>query len=157
MPLANPWATSTNELAFIFHDALIALAPIAERARMSWQEPNNYDDWDSMAAAIYKSIVIGSLGHAAEWENFDALPEYDERISSYSDNSFLTALEDKRTLAFVCFETISTPFDTCLFARLNNEGEVLASERRSFSETRLLLAGRSGATVRMIDSVQVRL
>jgi hypothetical protein len=110
-----------------------------------------------MATAIYKSIVIGSLDHAAEWDSFDALPEYDRRISSYSNNSFLTPLGSQKTLAFVCFETISTPFDTCLFARLNNEGAVLASERKSFAETHLLLAGRSGATVTIIDSVQVRL
>jgi hypothetical protein len=157
MPLANPWTTSTNELASIFHDALIALVPIAERARMSWREPDNYGDWDSMAVAIYKSIVVDSIEHAAEWKSFDALPEYDQRIPSYSNNSFLTPLESQGTLAFVCFETISTPFDTCLFARLNNDGAVLTSERKGVVETHLVLAGRSRASVGMIDSLQVRL
>jgi hypothetical protein len=119
---SDPWGTSVNELAFIFRDALRALIPIAERARLHWKEPNNYDDWDSIAAAIYGSIVISSLEFAIEWHKFDAIPKYRKRIASYSHSSFLTPVDKPGAIAFVCFETRSEPFDTCLFTQLDNEG-----------------------------------
>ena len=51
------WTTSVDELIRLFGDAIRALIPIAERARMQWKAPDSYDDWDHICEAIYRSIV----------------------------------------------------------------------------------------------------
>ena len=149
------WATSVDELVQIFRTALIALIPIADRAHMSWREPDNYDDWDSMAAAIYESIVSRSLEESSEWKKFDPVPKYDWRTSRYSNNSFLTAGDEPGACAFICFETSASPFDTCLFGRLDESNVVSGFERRRTDLVNFVLAGRSGGVVTMVDTLRV--
>ena len=151
------WATPVNELVRIFRAALIALIPIADRAHMPWREPNNYDDWDSMAAAIYESIVSRSLEESSEWDKFDAIPKYGKRTDRYSNYSFLTAQHEPGACAFICFETESSPFDTCLFGRLDESGVVIRFERRRTDLVNFVLAGRSGDAVTIVDMLRVLL
>jgi hypothetical protein len=149
------WATSVNEPVQIFRAGLIALIPIADRARMPWREPDSYDDWDSIAAAMYEAIVLRSLEWSSEWDKFDGVQKYDLRTDGYSDRSFLTAKDDPGACAFVCFETESSPFDTCLFKRLDRTSVVLGLERRRTDLVRFVLAGRSGGALTIIDALRV--
>jgi hypothetical protein len=151
------WVTSVDELAQIFRDALIALVPIADRTHMRWREPSNYDDWDSIAAAIYESIVSRSLEESSEWNKFDPIPKYDRRTDRYSNSSFLTTKDEPGACAFVCFETKSSPFDTCLFGRLDKSNVVISFERRSTDLVNFVLAGRCGNAVTIVDALLVRL
>jgi hypothetical protein len=151
------WSTSVNDLASIFRDALSALVPIAERARMPWREPNNYDDWDAITEALFKSLVINSLEHANEWNAFSELPRYDLVIEKYAQKSFLTVSPNPGGLAFVRFETELSPFDTAVFARLNVSGEVMGTERLPIDEIRFVLAGRSANSITVVDRVNLRL
>ncbi|WP_234683282.1 hypothetical protein [Bradyrhizobium monzae] len=150
------WSTSVDELVRTFRAGLIALIPIAERARMQWKEPNNYDDWDLISAVLFESIVSRSLAESSEWNRFDAILGYDNRTASYLEGSFLAA-KDEPSCAFVCFETDSSPFDTCLFARLNTSNAVVGLERRSIEVVEFVLSGRSGDVVTIVDTVRILL
>jgi hypothetical protein len=121
------------------------------------ERPNNYDDWDSIAAAIYQSIVSRSLEESSEWSGFDAVLEYDKRLNRYSKISFLTTQDEPGTRAFICFETESSPFDTCLFGRLDDASLVTSFERRKVDSVNLVLAGRSGDAVTIVDKLRVGL
>jgi len=154
---AQRWATSVNELVQIFRDGLIALIPMADRAQMRWREPDNYDDWDSIAAAIFESIVLRSLEESSEWEKFNAVPQYNRRTDHYSGSSFLTTVDEPGAWAFICFETESSPFDTCLFGRLDEADAVISFERRGADSVTLVLAGRSANTVKIVDTLRVLL
>jgi len=154
--LSEKWVTSVDELVQTFRAALIALIPIADRAHMPWREPNNYDDWDSIAAAIYKSIVLRSLEESLEWSGFDPIQKYDKRADRYSNSSFLTTKDDPGACALVCLETKSSPFDTCLLARLNGSN-VVGLERRGIESVSFVLAGRSGDAVTIVDTLRVLL
>ena len=151
------WVTSVDELFQIFRAALVALIPIADRARMPWKEPNNHDAWDSIAAAIYKSIVSRSLEESFEWNGFDAIEEYDRRTDRYSKSSFLTTKAEPGACAFICFETKSSPFDTCLLARLDESNAVINFERRRADTVSFVLAGRSENVVTIVDTLRVLL
>jgi hypothetical protein len=129
------WTTSTDSLLRIFRDAIIALIPIAERARMHWREPEAYDDWDDMCAAIYESIVIRSFDFANEIASSPPVPRYDQRISSYNQNNYIGDANLKAAGAFICFETRIEPLDTCLFAILDENQNVIGQRRISTAET----------------------
>ena len=151
------WLTSVDELVQIFRAALIALVPIADRAHMSWREPSNYDDWDSISAAIYNSVVLQSLENSSERDKYDVVPPYDHRTECFSYNSFLTAKDDPGACAFICFETNSSPFDTCLFGRLNESSLVVSFERRETDSVSFVLAGWSGDAFTMVDALLILL
>ena len=151
------WPTSVNELTLIFRDALLALIPIADRARMQWREPKNYDDWDSIAQSLFQSIVVSSLAHAGPLQPSYELPKYDVRIANYSENSFLSTSACPTDLAFVCFETGQSPFDSALFARLDTTGKVLKFERESVERVYFVLSSRSSDSIFVQDNIRVDL
>lgn len=151
------WVTSVNGLAGLFRDALLALVPIAERARMAWREPDAYDDWDHICEAIFTSLVIGSIENAEGLGGIGRLPNYDEPLSSYSDRSFVTNANSAGRLAFLRFDTLALPFDTCRFVELGEDGRALASVTRPFAQSDLMLAARRGATLDIVDRLDIRL
>ncbi len=151
------WPTSVNELTLIFRDALLALIPIADRARMQWREPKNYDDWDLIAQSLFQSIVVSSLAHAEPLQPSYRLPIYDARIADYSESSFLSTSAGPTDLAFVCFETDQSPFDSAVFARLDTTGKVIQLEREKVERVYFVLSSRSTGSVVVQDSVQVDL
>jgi hypothetical protein len=129
------WETSVDELLGLFRDAMSALIPIAERAHMPWKEPQAYDDWDAICRAIYRSIVIGSMEHAAGIGTSMPLPDYDLRTSSYEKSSFIGNAASKERAAFVCFETERFPFDRCLFAVLDSNSKVVSKRQILTADT----------------------
>jgi hypothetical protein len=151
------WTTSVNAMTLIFREALVALIPTAERAHMPWREPANYDDWDLIAQSLFQSIVVSSLEHADEWKFPYKIPKYDTRIGDYSQNSFVSALAFPMELAFICFETKSSPFDVALFARLDATGKVVRVEREQVDRVHFVLSGCSANSNLVVDSVSVHL
>jgi hypothetical protein len=136
------WTTSTNELIRLFGDAIRALIPIAERAHMAWREPAAYDDWDGICEAIYRSIVIMSIQYSEGVGSFLPLPDYDRRIRCYDQNSFVGGKWSGENAAFVCFETTVAPFDTCLFAVLDQKLNVVAQKRIPVTDVEFVLVRR---------------
>ena len=60
------WTTSVSEMMSIFRDGLLAVLPIAERARIPWSDERAYDDWETIAGGLYDAIVRMSLSHSEE-------------------------------------------------------------------------------------------
>jgi hypothetical protein len=154
------WTTSVDELVRLFGDAIRALIPIAERARMHWKAPDAYDDWDHICEAIYRSIVIRSIGFA---EGIPAsslpVPDYDLRISSYEKNSFIGNSNSKDEMAFVCFETETSPFDVCLFTLLDRNLNVVGNRRVATANAKFNLScrDRDGGALKLVDELTVSL
>src|SRR5512143_2384891 len=90
MTRSEQWTTSVSDLLGLFRDALVALVPIAERARIRWRDGEAYDDWDAIASAIFDNLVVRSLNYS------DALPQptqfagYDTVLPSYRNVTFLS-------------------------------------------------------------------
>lgn len=155
----SKWTTSIDELIRLFGDAIRALVPIAERAHMAWKEPDAYDDWDQICEAIYRSIVIGSIESAEGMGTSLPVPDYDHRIKSYDKNSFIGDANSKNEVAFVCFETKSTPFDMCLFAVLDRNSDVVSYSRVAIADVKfnLIRRDRDGAASEFIEGLTVLL
>lgn len=151
------WETSVGELLTLFRDAMQALIPVAERAHMSWKEPDAYDDWDAICQAIYRSIVMGSIEHAEVVGRFMPIPDYDLRTSSYEKNSFIGNAASKEEAAFVRFETESVPFDRCLFAVLDPNSRVVSERRVLTADARFSFFCRydDNGTLKSFDTMAV--
>jgi hypothetical protein len=142
MMAQSRWEVSIDELVRSFRDGICALIPIAERVRMSWKQPDAYDDWDYICAAIYHSIVLGSIENAFESGAFLPIIEYDRLIRYYEKNSFICDSYSEGRSAFVCFETETFPFDKCLFALLDSNLVITGFSRILASETRFAFFSR---------------
>lgn len=77
------WNTTVTQLMAILREALAALVPIVEKARLPWQDGHAYDDWDAIAMALYDNIVVRSLKHATQGGRHLVLPQYDTLYPSY--------------------------------------------------------------------------
>lgn len=153
------WATSIDELVRLFGDARRALVPIAERAHMAWKEPDSDDDWDQICKAVYSSIVIGSIEFAEEIGASQPVPDYDRRINSYESNSFIGDANSKDDVAFICFETETSPFDACLFALLDRNLNVVGNRRVATADVKFNLGcrDRNSGNLEVIDKLTVSL
>lgn len=153
------WTTSVDELIKLFGDAIRALIPIAERARMHWREPDAYDDWDHICEAIFQSIVIASIDFSHDNRPLLPIPDYDRRISSYEKHSFVSNSYSKDTVAFICFETENTPFDICLFAVLDQNLNVVGTQRIAAAVVKFNLSRRApdSGVLEIVDELTVQL
>jgi hypothetical protein len=153
------WTTSVDELVRLFGDAIRALIPIAERARMQWKAPDSYDDWDHICEAIYRSIVIRSIEFAEGMGTSLPVPDYDRRFNSYEKNSFIGDLNSKDEMAFVCFETEASPFDACLFALLDRNLNVVGDKRVATVDAKFNLScrDRDNGALKLVDELTVSL
>jgi hypothetical protein len=153
------WTTSLDALIRVFGDAIRTLVPIAERAHMRWKEPDSYDDWDHICEAIFRSIVIGSIEFSEGTSTSLPVPNYDRRISSYERHSFIGDSNSKDSVAFICFETETSPFDACLFAVLDRNLDIVGKRRVAATSVKFNLSSRdreSGA-LQLLDELTVSL
>lgn len=130
--MPNVWHTSISETIRIAQEAMRVLVPTVEKARIPWREPANYDDWDLIASAIYKAIVILAIENSPEFEQANKIIEYNKRVEDYNSFSFITDMTSTRLLALVSFVTDNEPFDACLFAELDENERVEGTVRRPF-------------------------
>lgn len=108
------------ELITIFRASLVALIPVAERARIAWQGPKVYDPWEEIERALFTSIV-GSVVANARPSPPCALPKYGIVLRSYADLSFITDRAARlrgEHLVFIELTTLQDPFDTMRFLEL---------------------------------------
>lgn len=140
---ARLWRTTPGEALALFADALRALVPVAERARMPWREGAAYDDWDRVAAALFKSLVADSLAHAVECEGWPPLASYGAPLSLYDTNTphLADVTEDAPLVSLV---SVARPFDTCLLARLGPDGRVAGHFRKPAADVTGALVARRG-------------
>ncbi len=108
------------ELIVIFRASLIALIPVAERARITWQGAEVYDPWETIERALFASIV-GSIIENARPSPFCPLPKYGITHRGYADLSFIidsTARLRGERLMFIEPTTLRYRFDTMCFLEL---------------------------------------
>jgi hypothetical protein len=122
------------DCALLFQEAMERLIPVAEKARMAWGEPQAYDDWDRIAAALFQSLVIDAVQNAEECKGWPPIVAYDSRLSTYDGrHSYLFDATEGVSSPFVCLETSAAPFDTCLFLRLDAAGAAGTAIRKPLS------------------------
>lgn len=111
--------SSVDFLLDCFRRALCAIAPLADEVGVPWREPDNYDDWDSIAIALFESFVSNTIQSRPDWENIEPIIKYDKRITDYCGCSYIAIEVNSKLMPFVCFETANSPFDMCLVVELD--------------------------------------
>ena len=119
------WQTTITELMHILRDALIALVPTVERAKIAWRDEEAYDDWDDICESLYQNIVIRSLEFAEGFPEDLQVPRYGMVDDCYAGLSFFRIvcanLPSEKTGAFVAFGTDAHPFDLVNYVELTND------------------------------------
>ena len=110
-----------------FRSALRALLPMMERADVPWRRPDAYDEWDSVATALFKSLVEGPLcwSLAEEAQSDFKLAEYDLLSDDYAKVSTLEIKHSSLGLGrwvFNALSTVAEPFDSIEVVQLSTEG-----------------------------------
>jgi hypothetical protein len=160
MDISNRWETSLSDLLDIFRQSLSALAPILEKAKISWQEAEAYDDWDSIAANLFENIVVNSLRFSQEITSDLRLPEYDIIYPSYKDFDIIFVEGSDipmGTLAvFIGLAGTSQDFSTVKWLEVDSNGSVIAEEVRhaAFGQSKFFLLHAGNIRV---DSLTVEL
>jgi hypothetical protein len=126
---------SVQETIKIFLDGLNCLIPIFERAKLGWKDEEAYDPWDNIATTLYASIVKSAVDFGEYDPSIFPLIEYDVWVSSYVKHSYITEKGTQASAAFICFESSGDSFDTCRFALLNENGEVLKTYTKKIEDT----------------------
>lgn len=123
----TPWSTTLTELLGVLRQALAALVPVAEKARIPWRDGEAYDDWDAIAACLYDNLVVRPISCAAEVEPGITLPKYDMLYPSYR-GAFIQVegggVPEGVTAVFVGFGGLSADFGTVKWTRVLPSGEV---------------------------------
>ena len=125
---------SVAELMDIFHEGLLALIPIFERAKLGWKDDNMYDPWENTASALFDAIIGSCIDSGQYTPPICAVPKYGAMKDSYNNCSYFTEANTKGLTAFVEFETSVEPFDTALFKKLNSTAKVIGHYRKKRGE-----------------------
>jgi hypothetical protein len=123
------WRTTIDQLLLIFRDALRALVPHVEKARIEWRDGSSYDDWDEIAQTLFNKIVVSSLLWAMpeDERGHCQLPDYNMTYTSYAGKTVIivNCASAERRLVFHSFATTIDPFDTVRAWRVDRDGRVL--------------------------------
>ncbi len=150
----SPKPGTITELVVTFSESLSALTPYATRVGIPWKEPDNYDEWDAIASAIYSSIVVITIGYTVERDLFAKLAPYDMSLSNYANTSFLFTRKFGRDAVFLRLETAVIPFDTAVFQRITLDGQPNEKQEKGLvRELQFLALLRSEVEEREIDRV----
>ena len=126
-PTMTTCQTTVKELLLLFRDALRALVPHMERARIAWRDGAAYDDWDAIAQVLYDKIVVASVRWSLPDGEFERceFPDYNTSYPSYAGKTLiLVSGGDEERLVFHSFTTEKEPFDRVRACRADGEGRV---------------------------------
>jgi hypothetical protein len=122
-----PWRTTLTDLLGVFRQGLVALVPVAEKARMPWRDGEAYDDWDAIAECLYDNLVVRAVVYAREGGREVRLPKYDMVCPSYK-GAFIQveggSVPEGTTAAFVGFAAVSPDFASVKWVRVLPSGDV---------------------------------
>jgi hypothetical protein len=121
------WRTTVTDVVGVFRDALIALIPSLERARIPWRDGEASDDFDALAKAAYATYVLSAFrfGLTTDEEAIH-VPPWDLYVTTYAESDWIEVISNdtaERPLALVGFKTRDTPFDTVTAQPLTAAGE----------------------------------
>ena len=106
-----------------FQRALVALAPIAEDAGISWRDGESYDEWDRIAQAMFYSFVVDVVKQDVSVSPFT---EYDMRYSDYSSLTHIKVnIKDTTEFGvFVAYATQEEPFDSIKYVSCGTDSSI---------------------------------
>ena len=144
-----------TEFITSFRQALCAIVPIAEGIGITWKEPDNYDEWDFSAKGLYEGFVLVGVRSSNEGSEAGLLPlvRYDERISDYSQRSYVAASWQNEICPVICLETASVPFDMCLLAKLDENGTLLETIQAPFDACKFSAVIKNSSRTMEADSL----
>jgi hypothetical protein len=115
--MAATWHTTVSELMGAFRRALVALVPSMDAARIPWRPPNAYDDWEEIAACLYKNVVTRSISWSLPEPTRSAfrMDEYDPAATAPGVRAGALLVRHRsfvQPLVFRRLQTTAAPFDT---------------------------------------------
>jgi len=131
---------NVTELVGLFREALLALLPVMDKARIEWREGRTYDPWENIERILYDSILGSCVENAVPTGSAVRLATYGLVRPTYADRSFLVA-SGVGNAAFLELATRPQPFDEAVFLELRPD--LTSSEsriRRPLNDLQLLLA-----------------
>lgn len=108
------YEATVGELIKNFHAGLLAVIPVAEKARMNYRDEDPHRDWEQLAEALFDAFVRGPAGadQAATGREFP-LARYDIDLDDYLAVSWLAIdSESPYSGAMVRLLSRESPFDT---------------------------------------------
>jgi hypothetical protein len=156
LTMNNNWKTSVGELLGIFREALLAIIPWLEKAKIKWKEGEAYDDWDNIAEALYKNIVCSSL--AGEIVCKYTIAEYNFDYDDYASIDFIEVRSkgtSGKKFAFVSFQSNSSPLDSVKVAELNKKDQVVGYSSLKFDSLEFFFVKNINGKKEVIDNIGV--
>jgi hypothetical protein len=156
--MSKNWRTSVTELLGIFRGALLAIIPWIEKAKIKWKEGEAYDDWDNIAESIYQNIVCSSL--KGDVTSRYPIAKYNFHYENYSAIDFIQVKSEcysHKILAFVAFQSHSSPLDTLKVAEINTSDIVLGYLYLKHDELEFVFVKNTGGKKEIIDKIEVML
>ncbi len=107
------WRTTVTDVVGVFRDALIALLPSLERARIPWRDGAASDDFDRLAQAAYDTYVLSAFRFGLTTdEEAVHVPPWGLHVTTYAESDWIEVVSNdvaERPLALVGFKTRDTP------------------------------------------------
>jgi len=100
-------------------DAMRAVRPTADRLGVNWREPDNCNDWDTVAGAIFDGLGLEAIRSSNEGAGGRGLVRYDHRVADYAGRSYVAVRRHDKASPLICFDTRAEPFDGGLVAELD--------------------------------------
>jgi hypothetical protein len=113
---------SVAELVSIFHEALLALVPTAERLLLEWRDEYQHRDWERVAASLFDVCIRGPIeADSRRRDDEYPLASYDIDVPSYATSSWITIgpTEDGFHTALIRLMSDTRPFDRVQIAKVD--------------------------------------
>ena len=154
---------TVTELLANFRDGLLSLVPAFERVGIPWRRPDAYDEWDAVATAVYRALVVEPLrsalsegAHATDLQ----LTDYDVLLPSYANRSLIEIVPGRSDGLLQVFHALGTdgaPFDTVEWRMVTAETGTPVSdalERTPFKAVRFVIRiPRRGSPADLIQEI----
>ena len=124
------WKTTISELVLNFKGALFSIIPWLEKSKIPFKEGESYDDWDSIAAVLFKTMIVDSIRFSDLSITNSQFAEYDLHYKSYQGLNFLlcnTETETNNFQVFVSFN-VEDNFETINVCIVDKESLQVCSE-----------------------------
>ena len=119
---ADALKASVWELVSTFHEALVALTPAADRARLPWRDNYQHPDWETMTHSLFDAFVSAPIGvDGSSMNGVHRLTRFDIDYDDYSDLSWISPSPAETNLALIRLLTERDAFDTVEFAEIDPE------------------------------------
>lgn len=147
------WNTTVKELLEIFRESLIAMVPIFEKAKLTWQSPDAYDEWDLVVESLYKSIVCTALYNESIFDF--PIAKYGYTIDDYSKLDYIEVIDkNNKSYIFRDFDNSNEEFNKINVVELEKSNKLKEDIKLDFNEADFRFVKKSGnKTEYIIDIV----